>query len=178
MNAEPYRAIAKRLSAATLLAFFGTVVFIADSRADYIQGEQAYSLRQFTRAIEEFKPLLERGHSGAEMMTGLMYLQGDGYPRNPAKAAVWLYKAATKGDHSAQLVFGSQRLYGHGVNRDLVDAFKWLTLAASSENAGVVQQAIVFRDAAQASMTSQEIEAARKSAARFRPWRDGFVNED
>ena len=177
MNAG-LRLAAKRLSVIALGALLGAASLAVDGRADYIQGEQAYSQRQFTRAIEEFKPLLERGHPGAEMMTGLMYLQGDGYPRSPAKAAVWLYKAATKGDHSAQLVFGSQRLYGHGISRDLVDAFKWLTLAAGSENAGVAQQAIVFRDAAQAAMTAREIETATKSAARFHPWRDGFVNED
>ena len=178
MSAERYRLILKRLSRVALGAFLGIATIPIDARADFSDGEQAYFLRQFVRAIDEFRPLLEQGHRGAEMMTGLMYLQGDGYPLDPGKAAVWLYKAATKGDHSAQLVLGSQRLYGHGVGLDLVEAFMWLTLAGQSESAGVVQQAQVFRDAAQAAMTAKEIETANKRAARFRPWRDGFVDDD
>lgn len=144
-------------------------------RADFVEGERAYSLRNFPQAIAAFKPLIERGHAGAEMMTGLMYLQGDGYPRNPSIAAVWLHKAASKNSHAAQLVLGSQRLYGHGIRQDLVDAYMWLLLAAESDSAGVVAQAAVFRAEAERQMTDRELEAATKRAANFRPWRDGFV---
>ncbi|NQV81510.1 MAG: sel1 repeat family protein [Alphaproteobacteria bacterium] len=178
MSAERYRLTLKRLSRIALAGLLGIVAIPTDGQADFSDGEQAYSLRQFVRAIDEFRPLLEQGHRGAEMMTGLMYLQGDGYPRDPAKAAVWLYKAATKGDHSAQLVLGSQRLYGLGIGRDLVDAFMWLTLAGQSESAGVVQQALIFRDSAEAAMTTKEIESATKRAEQFRPWRDGFIDDD
>jgi TPR repeat protein len=161
--------------AAGVLAF---AAFASPALADFADGERAYSLRDYPRAIAEFQPLVERGHAGAEMMTGLMYLQGDGYTRNLGVAAIWLYKAATKGDHSAQLVFGSQRLYGHGIRRDLVDAYMWLILAAQSDNAGVVGQAAVFREAAESEMTPEQIEAAKKHAASFTPWHDGFVTGD
>ncbi len=146
--------------------------------ADFAAGERAYVLGDFQRAIEEFQPLVEQGDAAAEMMTGLMYLRGDGYPRNEAIAAVWLYKAASKNEHSAQLVFGSQRLYGQGIRQNLVDAYMWLTLAGKSDNAGVVQQAKVFREVAEGLMSEESLATARTRAASFRPWRDGFVGDN
>lgn len=159
-------------------AFVVPLLAATPAHADFSEGERAYSLRNYAQAIAVFRPLIEQGHAGAEMMTGLMYLQGDGYPRNPAVAAVWLYKAATKNNHEAQLVLGSQRLYGHGIRQDLIDALMWLTLAESSTNPGVVGQAAVFRGEAEKQMTSRQIEIATQRAAAFRPWRDGFVTDD
>ena len=146
--------------------------------ADFAAGERAYSLGQFAKAIEEFRPLVERGDPKAQMMTGLMYIEGNGYARSAEKAAVWLYKAATKGDHSAQLVLGSQLLYGQGIQRDLSAALMWLTLARQSEAAGVVQQSEIFINDARSQMTAAQITEATYRAGRFQPRLDGFVVED
>ena len=146
--------------------------------ADFAAGERAYSKGQFAKAIEEFRPLVERGDPKAQMMTGLMYLQGNGYVQSSEKAAVWLYKAATKGDHSAQLVLGSQLLYGQGILRDLPAALMWLTLASQSETAGVVRQSKIFTNDAKSQMTAAQITRATKRAERFQPRLDGFVDED
>ena len=146
--------------------------------ADFAAGERAYSMGQFTKAIEEFRPLVERGDPKAQMMTGLMYLQGKGYPRSAEKAAVWLYKAATKGDHSAQLVLGSQLLYGQGIQRNLPAALMWLILAGQSETVGVVQQSEIFRNYAKTQMTVAQFTGATKKAERFQPRPDGFVDEN
>jgi hypothetical protein len=156
------------------------VVLLAQhpAHADFAAGERAYSLGQYAQAIEELQPLVERGNADAQMMTGLMYLQGNGYPQNPEIAAVWLYKAATKGNNSAQLVLGSQLLYGHGIRRDLVGAYMWLLLASQSEVDGVVQQSQVFRSDAERHMSAEQVASATRRAERFHPRPDGFVNED
>jgi len=160
------------------ISLVGAVSLSHAALADFAAGERAYSLGQFAKAIEEFRPLVERGDSRAQMMTGLMYLQGNGYPRSAEKAAVWLYKAATKGDHSAQLVLGSQLLYGQGIPSDLPAAFMWLTLAGKSETIGVIQQSEIFRNDAETRMTAAQIATAKKRAERFRPRPDGFVVEN
>jgi hypothetical protein len=160
------------------ISLIGAVSLSHAAMADFAAGERAYSLGQFSKAIEELRPLVERGDPKAQMMTGLMYLQGNGYPQSAEKAAVWLYKAATKGDHSAQLVLGSQLLYGQGIPRDLPAAFMWLTLAGQSETVGVVQQSEIFRNDAVSRMTAAQIAAATKKAERFRPRPDGFVSGD
>jgi len=146
--------------------------------ADFAAGERAYNLGQYTRAIEELQPLVERGDAEAQMMTGLMYLQGNGYPQNPEIAAVWLYKAATKGNYSAQLVLGSQLLYGHGIRRDPVAAYMRLLLASQSDVDGVVQQSQVFRNDAERKMSAEQVTDATRRAERFRPRADGFVDQD
>ena len=160
------------------LSLVGAVSLSHAALADFAAGERAYSLGQFAKAIEEFRPLVERGDPEAQMMTGLMYLQGNGYPRSAEKAAVWLYKAATKGEHSAQLVLGSQLLYGQGIRRDLPAAFMWLTLAGQSETVGVVRQSEIFLNDAETRMTAAQIATAKERAARFRPRPDGFVVEN
>ena len=156
----------------------GAVSLSHTALADFASGERAYSLGQFAKAIEEFRPLVERGHPKAQMMIGLMYLQGNGYPRSAEKAAVWLYKAATKGDHSAQLVLGSQLLYGQGLPPNLPAAIMWLTLAGQSESVGVAQQSEIFRNDAASRMTAAQFTEATKKAELFQPRPDGFVDED
>lgn len=179
MTAETRQAPAKTRRIASALAVVVPLFVLSGvAQADFTEGERAYSLRNYAQAIAAFRPLIERGHAGAEMMTGLMYLQGDGYPRNPAVAAVWLYKAASKNNHEAQLVLGSQRLYGHGIRQDLIDALMWLSLAQASTNPGVVAQAGIFRSEAEKRMTPREIEIANERAETFRPWRDGFVTDN
>jgi TPR repeat protein len=160
------------------ISLVGAVPLSHTVLADFAAGELAYSRGQFAKAIEEFRPLVEHGDPKAQMMTGLMYLQGNGYARSAEKAAVWLYKAATKGDHSAQLVLGSQLLYGQGIPRDLPAALMWLTLAGQSEHVGVVQQAEIFSNAAKSQMTAAQITGATKRIKRFQPRLDGFVVED
>jgi TPR repeat protein len=174
MTAGSFRSFVVRCG----IALVGAVSLSHAALADFAAGERAYSLGQFAKAIEEFRPLVERGDSKAQMMTGLMYLQGNGYPRSAEKAAVWLYKAATKGDHSAQLVLGSQLLYGQGISRDLPAAFMWLILAGQSETVGVVQQSEIFRNDAESRMSATQIADATKRAKRFRPRPDRFVDEN
>lgn len=160
------------------ISLVGVVSLSHTVLADLAAGERAYILGQFAKAIEEFRPLIERGDPKAQMMIGLMHLQGHGYARSAEKAAVWLYKAATKGDHSAQLVLGSQLLYGQGIPRDLPAALMWLTLAGQSETVGVVKQAQIFSNDAKSRMTAAQIKGATKKAGRFQPRLDGFVDED
>jgi hypothetical protein len=174
MPPEWFRSIVIRCG----ISLVGAVSLSHTVLADFAAGERAYSLGQFAKAIEEFRPLVERGDPKAQMMTGLMYLQGNGYPRSAEKAAVWLYKAAMKGDHSAQLVLGSQLLYGQGISRNLPAALMWLTLAGQSETVGVIQQSEIFRNDAVSRMTTAQFTEATKKAGRFQPRPDGFVDDD
>ena len=87
--------------------------------SEYLSGEKQYIIGNYENAIAMFQPLLAKGHSGAETLTGIMYLRGEGYKANPKVAAVWFYKASNKGDHNAQLVLGTQYLHGLGVKQNI-----------------------------------------------------------
>ena len=155
-----------------LLALF--LVSSQSLGAEFFDGEKAYIRGDFKKAITVFEPLVQRGHSGAELMTGIMYLRGEGYTANPRAAAVWFYKAARKGSHSAQLVLGTQRLHGHGVNRNLVKAYVWLTLALRSPKEGVAERALSFRQDAIRIMTLEEIRLGKKRVNAWRSAADRF----
>tara|TARA_Y100000590_G_C15634262_1_gene982348 strand:- start:46 stop:567 length:522 start_codon:yes stop_codon:yes gene_type:complete len=114
--------------------------------SEYLSGENQYILGNYESAIATFQPLLAKGHSGAETLTGIMYLKGEGYKANPKIAAVWFYKASNKGDHNAQLVLGTQYLHGLGVKKNIRKAYFWLSLASKSTNKKVAKQAQHFKN--------------------------------
>jgi len=157
-----------------LIAAFSLV---KPAAAEYAAGVQAYNAGNFETAILEFQPLVERGHSGAELMLGVMYLRGQGYPRDEGLAAVWMYKAAHKGEAGAQLVFGSQLLYGRGIRRDVREALMWLTLAGESGVDSVVEQAGIYRDDAIQYLNQREVEEALRKARSFSPTTDRFTRQ-
>ncbi len=159
------------------VALFAACALAGPAAADYAAGVKAYDSGDFEQAILELRPLLERGHPGAELMVGVMYLRGQGFSLDEGLAAVWMYKAARKGEPGAQLVLGSQHLYGRGVRRDLIEAYIWLTLAAESGVPGVSQQAITYRDDAAALLSPDEVADALRRAKSFSPGTDRFVNQ-
>jgi TPR repeat protein len=145
--------------------------------AEYAAGLAAYNAGNFETAIDEFQPLVERGHPGAELMFGVMYLRGQGYRQDEGLAAVWMYKAARKGEAGAQLVFGSQLLYGRGVRRNVGEALMWLTLAGESEIDSVAEQAVIYRDDAVQFLSEGEIADALRKARDFSPTTDRFTRQ-
>ncbi|KAG0011204.1 hypothetical protein BGZ80_000850 [Entomortierella chlamydospora] len=50
-----------------------------------------------------------------ELLSGLMYHNGDGAPRDPTKAAEWYLKAANQGDADAEFILGILHRNGYGI---------------------------------------------------------------
>jgi TPR repeat protein len=148
------------------------------SLAGYSEGVEAYETGHFDRAISEFQTLVEKGHAGAEFMTGVMYFQGRGVVQNRKLAAIWFHKAANKGHAGAQLAFGSVHIRGVGVYQDLIQAYKWLTLAADSKVPGLQQQAAMLRGDAEKLMSPEEIGNALSAVRSFSPIKAGLVTGD
>lgn len=65
---------------------------------------------------------------------GKKYFQGNGVPRNFAKAAEWFGKAAKQGDAYAQYVLGMQYTLGKGVPQDYAKAVELYHKAAEQEH--------------------------------------------
>ena len=77
----------------------------------------------------------QRGVVKAQYVLGCLYNGDRGYPRDPAKAALWWAKAASGGNAEAQFCFGLSRYLGEGVPRDAGDAVSWWKKAADQDNA-------------------------------------------
>ena len=100
------------------------------SQADYQAGQAAYRLGDYATALQEFKPLAERGDARAQASLGFMYLFGRGVPQNHAEAAKWFRKAAEQGFAGAQCTLGLMYDKGQGIPQDYAEALKWYRKAA------------------------------------------------
>ena len=123
--------IVRTMFAAMLIAVCGT----ASLTQDFEAGREAYDRGAFELALEEFRPLAERGHADAQYFLGYMYDWGDGVSENDAEAARWYRRAAEQGHAGAQLFLGHSYNFGEGVSEDDTEAAAWYRRAADQEDA-------------------------------------------
>lgn len=170
------RLIAMLFSVLTLGFFvIGSQFIMPLARAGYDDGMRAYSQNQYDVALEQFRPLLAKGHSGAEFMVGTMYFHGKGIQSDNGIAAGWFYKAARQGHSGAQLALGSLYIHGRGVQQDIVRAYMWLTIASKSEVSVLHKQAIRLRTEITVLMSSAEIKRALKISESWSSRESGLV---
>lgn len=77
----------------------------------------------------------DAGESNAQFLLGLMYLTGEGLPKDYASSLVWLRKAADLGHAKAQYFLGLVYAEGRGVQKDYVQATAWWAKAADKGHA-------------------------------------------
>ena len=64
-------------------------------------GMAAYNRGDYVPAIRVFRTLAEQGNAKAQNVLGVMFRRGEGVPKNPARAHMWLSFAAKRGDAKA-----------------------------------------------------------------------------
>jgi len=141
------------------------ICLAAPAWADYQAGVDAYNSGNYATALRELRPLAEQGDPRAQFRLGSLYENGDGVPRDFAKARLWYEKAAAQGEAKAQFYLGIQSAYGEGGPLDLVQAHMWYSLAAGNGNAN----APGFRDDLARQMTPAQIAEAHKRAREWKP---------
>lgn len=90
----------------------------------------AYKLGDYETARERWLALAERGNTSAMINLANLHEQGQGVPRDLAKAVAWLTQGAELGDSRAQLNLGLAYEKGTGVERDPRQAAQWFRQAA------------------------------------------------
>jgi uncharacterized protein len=115
------------------VAFSACLVLLAFSplRADFAAGLAAYERRDFAGALQQWRPLAEKGEAASQFNLGLLYYEGQGVPQDYETAAAWFRKAADQGYAKAQLNLGAMYGVGRGVRRDYQRAYLWLALCAA-----------------------------------------------
>ncbi len=114
---------------ASLLLLLLNASACEDRRAD-----KAYLRGDYGKALTEIEFLANRGEARAQYDLGLMYDQGQGVPKDDARAIHWYGLAAEQGEPRAQYNLGLMYLNGQGVQPDLVTAYYWVTLSANRGN--------------------------------------------
>jgi len=77
----------------------------------------------------------EKGDASAQFDLGVMYIKGDGVPKDSTEAVKWYRKAAEQGDAVAQLELGVAYANGFGVPKDSIEAVRWYRMAAEQGHA-------------------------------------------
>jgi TPR repeat protein len=133
--------------------------------ADFQAGEDAYDRGDYATALNEWRPLAEQGDPSAQFRLGSLHENGDGVPRDFAKARQWYETAAAQGEAKAQFYLGIQSAYGEGGTLDLVQAYMWYSLAAGNGNA----HAPGYRDDLVRQMTPAQLIEAQKRVRAWKP---------
>jgi TPR repeat protein len=84
-------------------------------------------------AMQWFQKARQQGSLDAITNIALMYADGIGVPKDPAKAFTWFRQAADAGEGAAQYNLALMYAHGEGTARDYKQFVRWLT-AASEKN--------------------------------------------
>jgi TPR repeat protein len=138
--------------------------------SDVQVGVEAYERGDYAAALEELRPLAERGDAGAQFSLGGIYYYGAGVPQDSAEAVKWYHLAAEQGDADAQSQLGKLYENGAGVPQDYVLAHMWFNLAATHLPADLTQDlGALNRDFVEKSMTPDQVAEAHRLAREWKP---------
>mgnify|MGYP002738644727 CR=1 FL=1 len=136
----------------------------ANSSASLFQSAvSAYERKNYPVALKILTELAEQGDAAAQFNLGVMYLNGEGVPRDVSQALTWYHKAAEQGNAVAQFFLGDMYRYGEGVPKDYVQAAKWLYLAKAN---GAAKTDEAIRQI-ESMMSHQQIEQAQALATQW-----------
>src|ERR1017187_280746 len=90
---------------------------VADQFSD---GTSAYKRQDYVTALRFWRPLAEQGDARAQNNLGLMYVYGQGVPKDDGLAVEWYWLAAEQGNAAAQNNLGVMYADGRGVPKDAV----------------------------------------------------------
>ena len=106
-------------------------------------GNDAWARGDYKKAMKLLKPLADAGNAIAQHRLGVMYVLGQGVPRDPAEAIKLFTAAADQGQGESQHSLGLRYLWGDGVDKDPATAANWFLAAA---NQGIPDSATWLAD--------------------------------
>jgi TPR repeat protein len=120
-----------RIQFASVAVALWALAFIAIANAGPFEDAEAIANKgDYTTAFRLFRTLADQGNTYAQRRLGIMYLRGQGVPRDFAEALKWIRIAADKGLADAQSDVAIFYQRGWGVEQNGAEAVKWLRLAA------------------------------------------------
>lgn len=134
----------------------------------------AYEARDYRRARSLFLGLADQSSAVAETMLGAIYARGQGVTPDPATAAGYWLRAASRGYAPAQLAFARALANGAGVSRDPGAAWVWASLAARGADVAVAQSASALAAQLRPGFTTEQAAMLAKRLAGWRPWMTAY----
>ena len=151
----------------TLTILLGSVgmsasdVIIEDNAiASYRRGVAAYDKGDYATALREWKPLAQQGDANSQNNLGVLFLKGQGVPKNYEIAVVFFRLSAEQGNALAQTYLGGMYGLGQGVKQNWVTAYIWASISAYNGN----EKGAKLRDICAKQMTPDDISTAQELA--------------
>jgi uncharacterized protein len=117
-----------------------TSASVVPANAGQLEDAQAaISAGDYVTALQLLGTLLDQDNTYAEHILGIMYVKGQGVPKDYAVGMRWLRLAADKGLADAQNEVGVLYQQGLGVERNEAEAVKWFRRAADQGGLVVAQ---------------------------------------
>jgi TPR repeat protein len=89
------------------------------------EAEAAYARGEFAAAAQMFMPLAERGDQNAQFDLGVLYVNGQGVPKDDDQANAWFRKSAARGDVAAEHALALRYLQHHASGADYPIVFNY-----------------------------------------------------
>ena len=123
-------------------------------------------------AMKWYRKSADQGNAAGELNVGGAYKRGAGVPKDSAEGMKWILKAADQGYAPAQLALSGIYTRGDGVKQDKQEGYFHFLLYAKTVpdgNADVAAQVSMFDKFYAEVLTPEQIAAAKKRAAEWKP---------
>ena len=111
---------------------FAALVLLPAARARTQSSEQVSARK---KTIADLKEIGFAGDIAAQVRLGVIYLTGDGVPKDDVEAVKWLRMAANQDNPVAERYLAEMYFKGRGVTADNEEAAKWLRMSAEQGDA-------------------------------------------
>src|SRR5262245_65040420 len=123
--------------AATSLLLFALLFPIEGIAGPYEDGDSAFQQKDYTTAMQHWRPLAADGHAGAQLGVATLYYGGLGVVQDYAQAFTWCTKSANQGDAKAKYILGAMYRDGKGVDKNLSLAMDRKSTRLNSSHLGI-----------------------------------------
>jgi uncharacterized protein len=134
-------------NAAVRLLFYSSLALtVHPAQADFDEAAAAFAVGDYTKALQETRPLAQKGDPRGQYGMGVLYENGYGVTKDLKLAAAWYLKAAEQGNSDAQYNLGAMYEHGVGIPVNYPEAARWYRPAAEQgdidalSNLGVLYQ--------------------------------------
>ncbi len=103
---------------------------VQPARAGFDEAAAAFAAGDYAKALQETRPLAEKGDPRSQYGMGVLYENGYGVAKDLKLAAAWYLKAAKQGNTDAQYNLGAMYEHGLGMPVNYPEAARWYRPAA------------------------------------------------
>jgi len=129
-----------------LLLCSSLTLAVQPALAGFDEAAAAFAAGDYARALQETRPLAEKGDPRSQYGMGVLYENGFGVTKDLKQAAAWYLKSAKQGNTDAQYNLGAMYEHGVGMTVNYPEAARWYRPAAEQgdidalSNLGVLYQ--------------------------------------